>query len=110
MTIPPWNQILGQTFFIEGFFIAPKKVNVTVQAMKVLREWMHSSADTTSAIDGSELSSSSRHGRLALGERDPVLTEEKTGWAPEPVRALWRTEKSLYPTENRTTIPPSYKP
>jgi hypothetical protein len=52
----------------------------------------------TSALDGSELSSS-RHGRLALGERGPVLTEEKIGWAPEPVRALWKTEKSLYPTK-----------
>ena len=43
-------------------------------------------------------------------EEDSVFTGWESGWPPEPVRALWRREKSLTPTGNRAPDPPARIP
>jgi hypothetical protein len=39
---------------------------------------------------------------LYLPRKSPIPTEEKAGWAPQPVWTLWRREKCLAPPRNRT--------
>jgi hypothetical protein len=39
-----------------------------------------------------------------------ILLGQDIGWAPEPVRALWRGEKALVPARSRTPIPQSSSP
>ena len=34
---------------------------------------------------------------LTVGKEHPVLLEEESGWAPEPVWTFWRTDQSLAP-------------
>jgi hypothetical protein len=47
-----------------------------------------------STLDGCELSAL-RSGRFTPGKEPPVPTEEKVGWAPEPIYTLWKREKYL---------------
>jgi hypothetical protein len=42
---------------------------------------------------------------LSPGTELPVPNEEEAGWATEPVQTLWKSEKSLGPSRNRTPIP-----
>jgi len=38
------------------------------------------------------------------GKRQPVITEQEAGWAPEPVWMLQRSEKSLTPAKSQNKI------
>jgi hypothetical protein len=64
--------------------------------MKTYGQWKDSS---TMALDKVEWSIS-RSGRFAYGKELLVIIGQKAGWAPEPVWALWRSEKPLDTTED----------
>ena len=58
-------------------------------------------------LDGDKWSSS-HPGRFTFGERAPVLFGLEAGRAPEPDWTLWRRDKPLSPTGDRTPIPGSH--
>jgi hypothetical protein len=42
---------------------------------------------------------------LPLQKEALVSTVQENGWAAEPVKVPWQSEKSLVPAEDQTTIP-----
>jgi hypothetical protein len=43
-------------------------------------------------------------GRFTLGEEQPIPIGQEASWAPEPVWTLWRRQKSVTPTGNKTEL------
>jgi hypothetical protein len=46
-----------------------------------------------------------KHHALPLGNEALISIVQKDGWAAEPVKVPWQTEKSLVPAEDQTMIP-----
>lgn len=67
---------------------------------------LHSLLNTV--LDGDKWSSS-HPGRFKFGERTPVSFGLEAGRAPESDWTLWRRDKSLSPTADRTPIPGSHR-
>jgi hypothetical protein len=55
----------------------------------------------TSELDGGKWSDS-HPGRFAVAKEPPVPIVQEAWWASEPVWTLWRKEKFVAPTGNRT--------
>lgn len=46
-----------------------------------------------------------KHHALPPGKEALISIVQEDGWAAEPVKVPWQSEKSLVPAEDQTTIP-----